>query len=284
MTILKFHFFDFVLMASLSYLSYDAIAHSNDYSSCSKPINYWLLAVYISMILLRCSINIVINSDRESLVKCFRFTLICFIIPFLFEWTVHGTIWYLDITKKTPDCIPSYRLPPLIIWWLFVCYVVLTILFCVLIYELIKMVNNRRIRALIQNYINNDNPNLNMDYLTSLMEEGDLNSDVIPLSKNEFNQLDNFNFCSLLNKECQCSICFEDMKENEQIVKLIGCGHLFHKICLELWLSRKPLCPNCKRNIRNNILLNCKNDSLGKRETAKKDFRKELELEEEEKV
>jgi hypothetical protein len=181
------------------------------------------------------------------------------------EWTVHGTIWYLDISKKTPDCIPSDRLPPLIIWWIFVCYVILIILFGVLIYEIVCMIKKRRITALIQNYLNNENPYQDVEYLNGLLEGGDLSPDEIPMSKNEITKLESIYYHLFSIVEYQCSICCEDIKHDELIIKLFGCSHMFHKNCLEQWLSRKPLCPNCKRNVRNDILLRCKNVSIDRR-------------------
>ena len=290
MIVIKLHFLDFVLIGTLGYLIYDVVDHSTDYSSCCQPINYWLLAVYITLLLLRLCINIVINSDNSFLVQFFRYTLIFFIIPFLFEWTVQGTLWYLDISKETPDCIPSERLPPLIIWWLFLCYIDLAILFGIMIYELICFLKKRRVRALIENYLNSNDPYRDIDFLNSLIEGGELNPDDIPLSKVEFNRLQISNFYSLSIVQYQCSICCEDIKNGEHIIKLIGCGHVFHRNCLELWLERKPLCPNCKRNIRNDIFLKYKNDSdfFQKKDTANgdefdaiKSFTKGNELEEE---
>ena len=261
MAILKLNFLDFVLVATLSYLIYDVLDHSVDYSTCAQPINLWLLAVYITLILLRLTINVVVNSDRFCLVKCCRFTMLCCLLPFLIEWTIQGTIWYLDISRKTPDCIPSDRLPPLIIWWIFVCYVVVIILLGILIYELVWFVKKKRLRTLIQNYLNNEDPYRDLEYFNNLMDGADLSPDEIPLSKHELKKLDTRTFLNFSMLEHQCSICCEDTKNEEEIIKLFGCGHVFHKNCLEQWLSRKPLCPNCKRNVRTDILRICKNKS-----------------------
>jgi len=45
-----------------------------------------------------------------------------------------------------------------------------------------------------------------------------------------------------------CTICLDDLKENDQI-RIFGCGHKFHKKCVDDWLLLKNLCPNCKHVI-----------------------------------
>ena len=43
-----------------------------------------------------------------------------------------------------------------------------------------------------------------------------------------------------------CSICMEDMKQNEEVYRL-PCGrHVFHSKCLNGWLSEHNTCPNCR--------------------------------------
>lgn len=42
-----------------------------------------------------------------------------------------------------------------------------------------------------------------------------------------------------------CSICIEDIMENDYICKL-PCGHYFHPDCIHQWLSYQSVCPLCK--------------------------------------
>ena len=44
----------------------------------------------------------------------------------------------------------------------------------------------------------------------------------------------------------KCTICLQSNKED--IVKLT-CGHLFHKDCLEKWISYDTICPICRINL-----------------------------------
>jgi len=56
------------------------------------------------------------------------------------------------------------------------------------------------------------------------------------------------------DKKDTCTICFEDMKENDEICN-ITCKHIFHYNCINEWVSRKAECPNCKSSIKikNNV-------------------------------
>jgi hypothetical protein len=43
-----------------------------------------------------------------------------------------------------------------------------------------------------------------------------------------------------------CSICFEEIKENEK--KIIKCNHIFHKECIDKWFKRSHQCPLCRNS------------------------------------
>lgn len=42
-----------------------------------------------------------------------------------------------------------------------------------------------------------------------------------------------------------CSICLEHLKMRD-VVKRLGCLHIFHKSCVDTWLRSKPICPLCR--------------------------------------
>ncbi|XP_057984764.1 RING-H2 finger protein ATL39-like [Hevea brasiliensis] len=44
-----------------------------------------------------------------------------------------------------------------------------------------------------------------------------------------------------------CAICFDKLKEGDKCRKLLpSCIHIFHKTCIDLWLSRHNSCPLCR--------------------------------------
>lgn len=48
----------------------------------------------------------------------------------------------------------------------------------------------------------------------------------------------------------ECSICVEEYEEDESL-KRLPCGHMFHSKCIDAWLERNRTCPYCRRSIRN---------------------------------
>ncbi|XP_018771019.1 E3 ubiquitin-protein ligase RNF130 isoform X3 [Serinus canaria] len=45
-----------------------------------------------------------------------------------------------------------------------------------------------------------------------------------------------------------CAVCIESYKQND-VVRILPCKHVFHKICVDPWLSEHCTCPMCKLNI-----------------------------------
>jgi hypothetical protein len=46
-----------------------------------------------------------------------------------------------------------------------------------------------------------------------------------------------------------CVICHEPMERYHTIVKPDNCAHMFHAICINVWLARHRSCPVCRRTI-----------------------------------
>ena len=50
-----------------------------------------------------------------------------------------------------------------------------------------------------------------------------------------------------------CSICISAILASEW-ARTLDCGHTFHLQCLDPWLTRQDMCPNCKRSMRSSAL------------------------------
>lgn len=48
------------------------------------------------------------------------------------------------------------------------------------------------------------------------------------------------------NVQCQCSICLASVQLHE-VLRLLTCGHYFHKLCIDQWLEKHNNCPQCRR-------------------------------------
>ncbi|KAJ4765810.1 hypothetical protein LUZ62_031090 [Rhynchospora pubera] len=44
----------------------------------------------------------------------------------------------------------------------------------------------------------------------------------------------------------ECSICLSSIEEGEQVRLLPNCRHMFHKECIDVWLSTNASCPVCR--------------------------------------
>lgn len=57
---------------------------------------------------------------------------------------------------------------------------------------------------------------------------------------------------SSLGKDTECPVCLSLFVEGEELRQLNFCKHLFHKSCIDKWLSNHCNCPVCRAFVRNN--------------------------------
>jgi len=63
-------------------------------------------------------------------------------------------------------------------------------------------------------------------------------------------ELEKYTTCKPYNKserngfELRCPICYEDYEE-ETILRILPCSHVFHRGCIDLWFQNKDNCPYC---------------------------------------
>lgn len=48
----------------------------------------------------------------------------------------------------------------------------------------------------------------------------------------------------------ECSICLEPARTSEKEFAVTTCGHIFHRDCINLWLTNARNCPQCRIGIR----------------------------------
>ncbi|XP_010462032.1 PREDICTED: RING-H2 finger protein ATL33-like [Camelina sativa] len=46
-----------------------------------------------------------------------------------------------------------------------------------------------------------------------------------------------------------CPICLEEYEDDHQMRRLQKCGHVFHLLCIDSWLTRDPSCPCCRCSV-----------------------------------
>jgi len=52
----------------------------------------------------------------------------------------------------------------------------------------------------------------------------------------------------------KCSICLENIEDNQIIREITKCKHIFHVDCADKWFENNIKCPNCRQDIRNEIV------------------------------
>lgn len=53
-----------------------------------------------------------------------------------------------------------------------------------------------------------------------------------------------------LRSNAECAVCLEGMERGQSVRLLLPCHHPFHLQCIDLWLSRNPVCPVCRAPIQ----------------------------------
>ena len=48
----------------------------------------------------------------------------------------------------------------------------------------------------------------------------------------------------------KCPICFDNIN-NDDDKKILNCGHIFHKYCIDCWNKINPTCPYCRKYVNN---------------------------------
>ncbi|KAL1210946.1 E3 ubiquitin-protein ligase ATL6 [Cardamine amara subsp. amara] len=51
------------------------------------------------------------------------------------------------------------------------------------------------------------------------------------------------------NGKSSCPICLEEYEDDHEITRLKKCRHVFHRFCIDSWLTHAPSCPSCRRSV-----------------------------------
>jgi len=255
----KLGYNDAILLLSIAYSSYDIICKWDEFDGCVKPIQWQLIVSYILVVMFRVShfVGQHFAEDDEDFLLNFRhkkrvlqiivnMTWMA-ILPIFIVWTALGTAWLYDLFSKSPECLPSGTQPWFLVFWQVLSYlwIVVHVTFCVIAVDL-----ERRIRSAESDARELENDG---DVLQRWGRMSELSSyGAVPwvkkrgLSASDIKKLP----CrSHLGGPEECSICLNDIHEGDSERSLPGCGHSFHKACIDLWVLRCAECPLCKSEV-----------------------------------
>jgi len=250
---------DAILLLSLGYSSVDIMFEWGNFRGCIQPIHWWLLVSYCFVIAFRVS-HLLGKSqvDRESedfllnlrqqktiprvLVKITWLLL----LPVFMVWTITGSIWFKDVMTHTPECLPMGAHPWFIGFWQVLSYlwIVVHVVFCLLAVDY-----ERRIRS-----AENDAREVESDAdvlqrwgrMSEFSSYGTVTAPWVKKRGLSANEIKKLPCVEHYGSPMECSICLNDVVQDESVRYLPGCGHLFHKSCIDLWLLRRADCPLCK--------------------------------------
>ncbi|KAK5966493.1 hypothetical protein GCK32_000277 [Trichostrongylus colubriformis] len=85
--------------------------------------------------------------------------------------------------------------------------------------------------------------------VTQLLNQMDGTVRPVGLSEQQINRLPIIKVSEQhVEKDTQCTTCFEDFKLGELVVELL-CHHIFHTQCVVPWLQQRPSCPICRQEV-----------------------------------
>lgn len=253
---------DAILLFSFLYSGIDISREWNEFSNCSRPIQFWLLVSYATMVAFRLShyAGQYCSEEGEDFLLYFRqralaprlvlyFTWVV-LLPFFVCWTVMGTCWLMEIWQTSPNCLPAGTHPWFVIFWQVLCYLWIAI-YCVFI--VIAIVLEKRVSEAEANYRSIETPDVLRRWgRMSFFGEGmavALNKPNEGMTPMQIQALPTVN----IEDESQivlcgdhCSICLTDFKLGDKNRRLPSCRHVFHQSCIDIWLLRRADCPLCK--------------------------------------
>lgn len=236
--------------------------------SCLMPMQRWLLVSYISIGVFiamqklgkqhsHAEANFLLSFRQKDLMARLVVIFIwCLLLPFFTVWTMLGTYWLRETLNNSLHCASEGAHPQLVFFWQLLSYVWIFIHFVYF-----------GIAAVIEYRLRRDERNMRLiENEDSLERWGRLETDSDPIDRNTIRNIERgLQPSKILALPCDqfkrvqgdaevgcqlaCPICLSDFLEGEDIRALPGCGHSFHKACIDLWLLRRADCPMCKADV-----------------------------------
>jgi len=174
-------------------------------------------------------------------------------LPGFTVWTLLGTSWLWTITRETPQCMPSETHFWFSSLWIALCYawIVIHTALGAAAWILERRVRRAEVelRALEDE---DDDVRSRWGQVSRISGYQALTTTAGPcagegLSPAAIKALPAaWEITAEEAAGCECPICITELQDGDKVRRLPGCGHHFHRSCIDLWLLRRADCPLCK--------------------------------------
>lgn len=259
---------DAVLVFSLLYLCIDLQSEWDGFAACKQPLHKWLLGSYALVVMSRlvyiagnclatqpegASDFLLDLRHKDTLLKTLMSITWLVIVPAFTFWSAVGTKWIWDVRRFTPECLPSTGH-----LWFLVVWQVLSYMW-ILIHGglgVVAWILERRIRRAEGDLRQLEDPELlarwgQVSRLSGISSLPVLQGEV-GLTPSQITSLPGLSVAGkgLADVEEECPVCLCALRQGDSVRQLVGCGHTFHRSCIDLWLIRRADCPLCKRKVQ----------------------------------
>ena len=240
---------DIFLALAVFYAVAELLIAWDEFRSCEKPIQIWLLVGCLSLLAFR-AVHILAGREEEGTSEPWYFNLftqryrlltvliVCAIYPFFLGWVLLGTLWYAEVSQDS-QCFRDQQENWYFVLWLVIFYIWVIGYNTAIVISAVIYYRGRTLQAeyvqLVQQYGDSQPP--------------DPNFSIYGLSPGAIQGFHVLEINTPLQGEHICSVCQDDIKYAER-ARVLSCGHIYHLSCIDGWLMRQHWCPNCKRDLR----------------------------------
>lgn len=225
-------------------------------SGCQHPLHIWLfiayalVCVFLASLLTGCAAECDRSwwfvQPRTAIGRgSFVFTW-AILLPSLTMWTIIGLRWLSESLELTPDCFPSEgrQATPTAVATVQVLCGFGVAAYAVFVWNVWSAARCLRLNATALSFVEDD------DSLRrwGVQRPSASNDEFVGLHADEFLSLPRHLVAAV--DQVHCAICLAHLAAGDVARKLPGCGHEFHRPCIDLWLLRIAKCPLCNAEVR----------------------------------
>ncbi|KAK9684714.1 hypothetical protein RND81_10G227400 [Saponaria officinalis] len=270
-----FKWYDGFLLSMLAMGVYIVAVHWSRYHLCTYPLHIWMVVDYSAFFVFRLlmfmdnGLAAGMGLDLGWQQRCARFCgrvvvlsiLSLFIYPFLWGWTVIGTLWF----TKAKDCLPEKGQKLDFLVWLLVSYSGLA---CIGVCCLAKWMVRRQAHMV---RVHQGIPISEFGVLVDMIRvpdwafEAGMGQDAAAYQPGLYlttaqreavealiKELPKFMLMAVPTDCSECSICLEEFRVGNEVRRL-PCAHNFHVECIDQWLRLNVKCPQCRSSVFPNL-------------------------------